>query len=63
MHTIILDDKDISDLNAILNGVIRYSDINGARMVIALHDKIASQLSSGTEVAAPVESPAAPQGN
>lgn len=63
MHKIILDDKDISDLNAILNGVIRYSDINGARMVIALHDKIASQLSSGTEVAAPVESPAAPQGN
>ena len=35
MHTIILNDKDISDLNAILNGVIRYSDINGARMVIA----------------------------
>ena len=63
MHKIILDDKDISDLNAILNGVIRYSDINGARTVIALHDKIASQLSSGTEVAAPVESPAAPQGN
>jgi len=63
MHKIILNDKDISDLNAILNGVIRYSDINGARTVIALHDKIASQLSSGTEAAAPVVPPTAPQGN
>ena len=65
-HQIILSDEDLKNLVAIFNGILKYSDITGARIIVSIHDKITSQLpqlSQGTEAAQPVVVPAAPQEN
>lgn len=62
-HQIILSDEDLKNLVAIFNGILKYSDITWARIIVSLHDKITSQISQGTEAAQPVVVPAAPQEN